>query len=418
LYISNTRAESQEEIISHARQVLATIPAGDPGRLLQSSSLRNLLARKCRATNSKADVDQAIDAAETATRAVQEMLAHLTKVWFSLGVLVARRCKLDDYRNVGDLDYAIECFDKAVDGLSEREFRGECLETLSELLFRRYEHTSDVNDAQRSVDTAERVLEFVAKGVAGRDLALVKLAVRLECLFNATRDVKLLDRAMLLVDEAMGVLSNNSLEHIRYEAEFASLLLRKYEASMDIKYLNQGIEACDKLWHVAEKGETDCSKYWAIVGQLLRHRYERTELKEDIDRAVYATKKALRSLTPRHPDYPGILGNLATVLASKFDCDRVREDLDSAIDLARKSVQMTLDGNAWKPLQLSRLSRLLAIRNDDGDVDQCVFFAEQACRDGSTTWRSAATLLSLSTYGRGLHSQSLLPKTSAEPLQK
>ncbi|QKX59520.1 uncharacterized protein TRUGW13939_06654 [Talaromyces rugulosus] len=372
--------ESQEDMISHARQALATIPLGDPGRLLQSSSLRNLLARKCRATNAKVDVDQAIVAAETATRVAEEMLAHLTKAWFSLGVLVARRCKLDDYVHVGDLDYAIRCFDNTIDGLKEREYRGECLETLSELLFHRYEHTSNVEDAKRCVATAERVLEFVAAGVAGRDLALVKLAVRLERLFHATRDVKLLDRAMLLVDEALGLLPKDSPEQIRYRAEYTSLLLRKYEISMDIKYLNQGIEDCDRLWDIAEKEEAEYTKYWAIVGQLLRHRYDRIELKQDIERAVYATKKALKSLTPSHPEYPAVLGNLATILASKFDCDRVKDDIDSAIDLAKESVKMTPDGNAWKPLQISRLSRLLAIRNDDGDIDQCVLFAEQAAR--------------------------------------
>jgi CHAT domain-containing protein len=383
-----------DETIQWTHQTLADPNTSVRERLFLSSSLRNILGHRFEQTNSKAHLDGAIEAAETVISAASQMFLPLSvlrtvqaEANFELGQLLVEKRQIVHGQDAGELNYAIDCLEKASKGMKDPKRRAFCLNSLSGLLSDRNRSTSQLVDIERAVTTAKEVLQITPEDdLRFRPGRLFNYGSKLRALFEATKNEGLLYEALPQVEAALQLLPETREPQIwtRYKTEYAAIQIRMYETSGDVKYLNIGIESCDavSLTCQGQYLSGNYGEYWNILAGLLRHRYDRLEVKEDIRRAINAAEDAVKALPDGHKDYGNRLANLSHMYWRRFSRYRERKDINIAITKIEKAISKTPDDHINKATHLSTLSGLLTSRYDftkqDADINESVSLARKA----------------------------------------
>lgn len=261
-------------------------------------------------------------------------------------------------RDIRDLNLAINLALVGLRATPENDglYRSERLQSLSELLFARFQHTRSRDDLDRTIQLREQALVLTSStdtdwAVQSRNLG--------DCYserFEMNRHIDDLNRCIMLLEAAA------QRQDIQHEGDtlrnLACRLMIRSNWTGSTDDLNSAVAACERSMNLSVEFR-DWTEKTTRLGAYLARRFERAGSMEDLDRAVQLLRNAV-SLMPTHYPHRGeALSNLGATLGLKYEMTKSAADLDDAIEATDKALEALPSDHPLRVLALSNLSNLL-----------------------------------------------------------
>lgn len=432
------------------------VEADDSERYIYLHGLGNALEDRVELTNQITDLNKAITVYEMACRssprdAIDKPLYHNNLG----GALVDRFERTGTMQDIHD---AVTAYEEALTFAGgDSPKRPRYLNNLGYALHSRSEATNSNHDLELALQKFEEALNLVGNDHDRANFS-GNFANALQLLFRRTGDIKPLNRAISLYNDAIqaafaedtnyGMYRNNlgnalqrryawsgSLDDLEraideynavFEGPFDSSNVAKFltdfgmakrrmflheDSNQNIKQLDEAIELLSAALEHAPSSNNDRSMCLFNLGNVMVDRFEVTHAPEDLNRASELQREALscRRDFEGDPDRGRFTHNLALVLSEQFSITLSAEALNEAISLYQEAIRCTPTSQPEHAVYLISLGQALKVRYDHTvpanreDLKESTASFQRACDSSlaSPTARIVAALCILKQMEEG-----------------
>jgi tetratricopeptide (TPR) repeat protein len=285
----------------------------------------------------------------------------------------------------------------------------EYLESLGNVLEKRFEQTENRDDLEQAIRNAREVLKMTPSGSVRKPAWLSNLGDKLERRFEEFGYKGDLEEAIGLTLHALKMTPEHHIYRGAYLNSLGNQLERMFELTGKMECLEDAIQQAESAVKSVAESHIDLPAFLTHLGNKLQRRFEWTGNTENLKDAIFKVEQAADALTGgviKLPStmtdlLPGIWYNLAKKLEMFYERTGDEDFLENAIFLAEETLVLFPMEHPARPMCLSSLARKLRMRalktkTRDG-LDRAVEKAEQAVKATSTgDPRRAVRLQSLS----------------------
>lgn len=322
------------QAVSAARSALAHTPEDDEDAAYKRRSLLAGTLTECHEAGDPDALAEAVALVRSSTT------AYGARTHFALAQVGAAVLNAWADRHQ-DLDVAREAELSARTAVSvagaHPERRALALDTLADVLRRRYALTQDLDVLDESIVLGEQVVALGVGAPGDRAGHLGNLGTARFDRFLATGARTDLAEAIRLHRQALSLIEethpdrpmhlNNLGVALAARARFADT-----DAELD-GVIDSGRDAVERSARCSDRAPR-----LSNLGSALHDRYQRFGALADLDEDIDHQRAAVRSSPPGHPDLPGLLSNLAGALSERYDRLGGRRDLDEALAALRDAL--------------------------------------------------------------------------------
>ncbi|MET8976977.1 CHAT domain-containing protein [Streptomyces sp. NPDC004539] len=352
---------------------------------------------------SPADLDEAIDALGTASRAEPHVPRHLSHLGMALHARFATTGDPDD------LSSALEHTERAVHRTPPAG--PELFVHLTNhvlALSTRARHTGAIEDLDALVDATRRLVEAAPEPL--RADRMRALALVLGSRFEVTGDVRDSDETIEVCRQALELGENEELrtlldaltspKNTPTGSRLLSEALRAWESGDDDRLA----ELLEHAIPALRREDTPAARF--NLARALDLSYERTDDPALLDESVVAFEAALKSLGPGHPERATTLSALGVQIRKRGLRRGDAAELDRAVRVSRESVEAAQVGDPDRAGCLTHLAAAHAARYEllmtEADLAEAIRAARDAvvaltpglsAQERSVTWNNLGMLL-------------------------
>ena len=295
---------------------------------------------------------------------------------------------IEEYELTGDLgtlDAAIaEMTTTLAPSADSAEYHDSLLQ-LGQALWKKYEHTGDIDLLNRAIEIYENILTEAPAESPARSWALARLAASLRDRYVRTATAADLDRAIATYRTALEAPGASQMMKLEVYGNLGLALWDRYGSTGGLRDLDNAIAAIQGRASLetgyARHDETALN----TLGLALRDRFLLSGDPEDLARAVRAHQEALALTAPSSPYRSSRLNNLAGTYYHRWLYSKALPDLDRAIDLFEQAIEVGPPGQDNRLRALANLAVCLRNRYtqewDAGDLAHAVTVAEKAAAE-------------------------------------
>jgi hypothetical protein len=181
-------------------------------------------------------------------------------------------------------------------------------------------------------------------------------AVRLLQSAAASAHVEVLDRAIVLLAEAVDAASNDDPDRFQYLSNLGVARFTRFERIGDMADLDQAILVGGAAVAAAPPDHPNRAATLANLSNAWRARSQRSGDLSDLDQAILVGQAAVDAISTDHPDRAATLVNLGLARRARFERIGDLADLDRAILLGQAGVDATPIDHPSRACRLSNLS--------------------------------------------------------------
>ncbi|KAH8197949.1 hypothetical protein TruAng_007899 [Truncatella angustata] len=303
---------------------------------------KHLLLRSDR-TDSKEDIDLAVETLKPLLTITNQSLYQLEKVLCTLTNALSRRFSYS--QNLIDVDEAILLAMQALElPATSNTTRMSTKLVLCTSLISRFEATKDKKDLDEAVELVKALVESVPPNYLDRPTMLSVYGEVLVSRYETYRNPADIDLGISLQEEAVSLVSEDDIRRPKIASCLGVLLRRRFERSDNIEDLNLAIDMMAFAVNYGPPIMHYRSKMQINLGVFLNLRYFRVGALEDANRAIEITESILNKGELTDSSLARCLTHLASTYNNRFLRLKVKDDVDMAIGLMQRAVDETPDG--------------------------------------------------------------------------
>ena len=331
----------------------AALPVTRPGprRAYPLVNLSNAVRAQAELSDSRADMDEAIELARAAVNAAPPGATVRSASLSALGNAYLARFRLTG--EPGDAAAAIRHLRQSAAELPPgHPSLGRASNNLVAALTAQFGRSGDLADAAEAIRAARAAVEAAPAAGSRRAVSLSSLGGALRARYEKAGEIADLDEAIAAVREAADTEATLP-ERMMYANNLSALLTDRFASTKAPADLDQAIDAARRaVEHAAAMGAAGhpylpgCQ---TILGVALWRRCLETRDLADAAKSVESCRAAVQGASARHHDRAMFLHNLANALMARlFTCPErtwKRRELDEIIDTARAAVDAVPDNH-------------------------------------------------------------------------
>jgi CHAT domain-containing protein len=292
---------------------------------------------------------------------------------------------IEEYELTGDLgtlDAAIaEMTTTLATSAGSAEYHDSLLQ-LGQALWKKYEHTGDIDLLNRAIEIYENILAEAPAESPARSWALARLAASLRDRYVRTAAAADLDRAIATYQTALEAPGASQMLKVEVYGNLGLALWDRYGSTGGLRDLDNVIAAIQARASLAPGHERHDETALNTLGLALRDRFLLSGNPDDLAEAVRAHQEALALSAPSSPYRSSRLNNLAGTYYHRWLYTNALPDLDRAIDLFEQAIEVGPPGQDNRLRALANLAVCLRNRyirkRDAEDLGRAVAVAETA----------------------------------------
>lgn len=317
-------------------------------------------------------------ALETAINGAERALEQLTNTVFQ------------HTRSLQDVNRMIECAERVLSVVPKNhEFRATLLGDLSHALYQRFSMMGshgNLDDLNRAVRLAEDDVPATRPGTEQRVSALANLNTMYQNRYDHLRDVQDIRRAIAVSEEAVdGIPEGCSLAAVILRQRAVSLS-KLFEHTHDLDVAVYALAAAESAVKTAEarKDVEEMAFSSNTLARILGRRSEQTGNAEDLDRAIGVLTDTVPQIPQDSTNYGVGLGYLANLLGIRFEQQGAVDDLSASISYTKSVLRLMSNDDCDRPVQLYNLANRFAEQAQYSGVlsnlDAAIGYGRQALR--------------------------------------
>ncbi|RVD89553.1 uncharacterized protein DFL_000556 [Arthrobotrys flagrans] len=273
--------------------------------------------------------------------------------------------------------------------------RAESFDKIGELFLTRWRLRGEIEDIESAIEVEDSAQKLASHSCITKGKYLQKLETMLTEKFQATNQIRDLDRAIQVANECVELLTTNGDVSTRPTAlhDLASCLRMRYEKTGNMEDMDNAIGALEKAVAFRKWDATQRQQSLEKLGLLWYLRYDRTQRNDDLDRAIQQFTLSMISggtTEHRHLGYH----YLGVCYHARYRSNGLSGDLFQAVEMAKVAVRLSsqdqriskpsaywfnlgsymyqqfLFTTEWEDLQTAIGSFEEALRNPDLDPDE------------------------------------------------
>jgi hypothetical protein len=266
-------------------------------------------------------------------------------------------------------------------GSEQHDFACDYLATL---LSTHFDQTGDIALLDEALALDREVLGLRPEGHPERAGSCVNLANSLRSRFNQTGDTPLLDEALELEREALRLRPEGHPERAGSYANLANSLGTRFNQTGETALLDEAFVLHREALQLRPEGHSGRALSCHNLAVSLWNRFNQTGDMALLDEALELQREALRLRPAGHPRRASSCANLANLLRTRFDQTGDTVLLDEALELDREALRLCPKGHSGRALSCENLAVSLWTRsNQTGDMallDEALELQREALR--------------------------------------
>ncbi|OAP53733.1 hypothetical protein AYL99_12088 [Fonsecaea erecta] len=383
-YMTDWNIDDLNHAIEFGQLATQTTPEDHVDRAARISDLGTMFAQRYQQEEQLEDLNQAIGLASDSVSSAPIGYPYLPAFSNNLSSYFGMR--YDHIGEVDDLTQAITIAQQAVDSAwNDDQNFPKYLDSLATSLERRStleRSESSREDAQRSVELGELVLQLLPDDDDNLPIYMNNLANRFQSLYDQDNKVEYLDEAIKWARLAIFAIDESDPIWLPSRNNLAIALERRYDLNGSREDLDEAIDIAHQVVNSTEGNDPKLAPYLNTLAVKITALYHRAGNVQDLKEAVKLTRRALEVAPADHRDRADWWNNLGTLLESLFRRTGKFQYIEEAVEAAQQAVELTPKDHPDCAAYLINLSNNLETRFEaTGDVhylDSSLQFAEKA----------------------------------------
>lgn len=352
LLLRGERTESRADVeaaVDAARRAAETCELDDPDRAGVLNNLGNALSVRFEFNRRSDDLDDAIVALRQAVRGRSP--ANATGMFRSnLALALRQRFDLSGHR--ADIDEAIRYGRRSVASFrGDPELRAIHRTNMALALETRHRHFRNVVDLYWSAHLAKLSLCALPQGHVQRGRALGVLGLCHAGFFSRSDKLRHVNAAVRYLNAALEASAMHPVDVAVHRTALSNVLRLRYDRTAKLDDLEESIRAARGAIN-PEGRQTASIAPLTNLGNALLNRFEHTGSPRNLTEAVDAFRAALDCLPGRDDGRPHLLSNWASALHTRFEVTADSEDLAEAIQACRDVLTLCSPADPNRPTYL------------------------------------------------------------------
>lgn len=256
-----------------------------------------------------------------------------------------------------DLDGVIESAQRAVNAVSIiNPHRLAYINDLGNLLRTRFEETGNLEDVNRAVELAQRVVGSITnESPAVASAFLSNLALALYFRSSQTESIHDLDMTIEIGRAAVELVPDGHPYESVCFANLSSSLLKRYERSGNID-LNVSIDLMRIMLGRSREQTMDQAIQLFSLCRALFRRFKKERCPTDLEEVLKGLQLALKIIPPGHRNRPAILDRLSIAFRASSELTNSMEDSNKAVEFGQTTVNVSSRTDPETPIILDELA--------------------------------------------------------------
>lgn len=242
-----------------------------------------------------------------------------------------------------DLDEAIEaCREAAAVTPDDNIHYLAFVSNLASTLVAGYQQSGSLPYLDQAIEASRRVVKITPADHSSRSVPLTNLGTALLTRHDRSGSLSDLDEAVDILIQAADSIPAGRVRHAGALAAVGNALLIRYERSGSVDDLDNATEAIQQAIRATPEDDTSRPARLSSLGNALIARYQRSKSPTDLNQAILLCREALDAASADDIDRASYLLYLCQALTVRNGRSEPVSDLDQAIELARQAEAITM----------------------------------------------------------------------------